>query len=103
MNKTLRQVLGLALGLVTVAPQPGSSQNNLPILPGHRVRVTVSPGRSATHSVKGLYLGSGEPLLGEWQGKSDGVIVLRDKDGKGSWRAVTAVVLSVRWFGPSAS
>jgi len=86
MNTMLRQALGFAVLLVVLAPHPVFSQTDLPILPGHRVRLTVSKGKPAAHSVAGMWVSSGEAIVGDWEANSDGVILLRDQAGRGNWR-----------------
>jgi hypothetical protein len=86
MNTMLRQALGFAVLLVILAPQPVSSQTDLPILPGHRVRLTVSEGKPAAHSVAGMWVSTGEAIVGDWEANSEGVIRLRDQSGMGSWQ-----------------
>ena len=86
MKTTRMFSLGCAILLGSLAPQPGSSQTSIPAFPGQRVRVTVSPGRTGVHSETGMFLGSGQTIVGELEGASGGTISVADPHGPGSWQ-----------------
>ena len=86
MNTTLRWALGLAALLLALAPQWGYSQATLSVQPGDRVRVTVHPGRATGQFDGRVFRNSGEPIVAEWEGNSDGTILLRDKSGIVNWQ-----------------
>ena len=86
MKTTRTFLLGCSILLAGLVPEPGSSQDSLPILPGHRVRVTVSPGRTGVHSGTGMFLGSGQTIVGKLASTSNGTISVSDPHRPGYWQ-----------------
>ena len=85
MKTALRVSASILLLVLFSFPDPLASQSGGAIQPGSRVRVTVTPGSQAYHTVAGTLTSSGETLTGRWDSEDSGTLLLHDQGGAGIW------------------